>query len=178
MILVHYTTELYELELENFTLSLKNSNFSYIAYCQGGKTISSIQKFDRPSCSSCRLCTAWILDPATKTNNCFLCKQIVFLEKVQKYGGPKDFLCASPSKITECMWQNPHKSLVLFSKSEQFYGLGAGLGQSNKLNNINCFMKAKTRILYIQYGQFWFLNNIVLNILQIYHHTAHINVYD
>ena len=58
-------------------LSLKNSNFSDFAYCQGGKTISSIWRFDRPSRSSCRLCTALILDRATKTN-CFPCKQIVF----------------------------------------------------------------------------------------------------
>ena len=58
-------------------LSLKNNNYSDFAYCQGGKTICSIWKFDMPSCSSCRLCTALILDPATKTD-CFLCKQIVF----------------------------------------------------------------------------------------------------
>ena len=77
-------------------LSLKNSNFSDIACCQGRKTISFIWRFDRPSCSSCKLCTALILDPATKTN-CFLCNQIVF-RKGLKNRVPKDFLCACLSK--------------------------------------------------------------------------------
>ena len=162
MILVHYITELCELEFENFVLSLKNSN--YIAYCQGGKAISSIQKFDKPSCSSCRLCTAWILDPATKSNNCFLCKQVVFFQKRSRnMEVPKTYMPPLLKSQSAC-GRILIKVWFFFSKSEQFYGLGAGL-QSNKLNNINYFIKAKIRILYIQLGQFWFLNNIILNIL-------------
>ena len=76
-------------------LSLKNSNFSDNATARVGK---QLWRFDGPSCSSCRLCTALILDQATKTN-CLLCKQIVFYES-SKNRVPKDSLCASPSKIT------------------------------------------------------------------------------
>ena len=102
-------------------LSLKNNNFSDYDSCQGGKTISSIWRFDRPSCSSCRLCTALILDPATK-NNCFYVNRKAFKNKI-----PKDFYVPPLLKSLSAHGRILIKSLVLLSKSEWFYDLGAGL---------------------------------------------------
>ena len=98
-------------------LSLKNWNFSDFADCQGEKTISSIWRFDGGSHSSCRPCTAFILDPATKSN-CFLCKQIVvfFFRKGLKNRVPKDFYVPPLLESFVAHSRILMKSLVIFFK--------------------------------------------------------------
>ena len=100
---------------ETLILSLKNSNFSDIAYCQSGKTIRSIWKFDRPSCSSCRLCIALILDPATKTNY-FQCNQIVFFTKSILKRFQRTFYEPPLLKLLSAHSRILIKSLVFFFK--------------------------------------------------------------
>ena len=73
-----YYTGLCKLEFQNFNPLLeKRAILVKLPIARARKQLVPYGNLIGPSCSSCRLCTTLILDPATK-NNCFLSKQIVF----------------------------------------------------------------------------------------------------